>query len=116
MKIEEYFEEPEELEIAKRIFSYFHDSLFLQKNLSDAETILLAAYMLANKNKSNHLDRQELENLFITLGKKKDNFRKRLRDISGNKNNYLLNQEKTISITPPGLSYIRGLIRSNKDG
>ena len=80
MELKEYFT-GEEYELASKLFNLFHDSIFIKEKISDSDSIVLSTYMLVNKNKINNINRKDVEKLYLKFGKKRDNFRKRLRDV-----------------------------------
>ena len=90
MKLDQYFPE-EELSTARNLIFEFYDRLLLDDNLSDLDAVLLALYMCCNKNKRAEVNYNEVKDLFASMGRKEDNFRKRLHDA---KNANLVNERE----------------------
>lgn len=73
MKLNDYFPK-EEVEDAKYIIHEFHDKLLLDDKPSDKTALLLSLYMCSNKNKQSGIAYEEVRKLFVTVGRKEDNF------------------------------------------
>ena len=111
MKLDQYFPE-EELSTARNLIFEFYDRLLLDDNLSDLDAVLLALYMCCNKNKRAEVNYNEVKDLFASMGRKEDNFRKRLHDA---KNANLVNEReergtKFLSLTIKGLKRVKDLL------
>lgn len=73
MNLSDYFPK-DEVEDAKYIILEFHDKLLLDDKPSDRTALLLSLYMCSNKNKQSEITYDEVRKLFVTLGRKEDNF------------------------------------------
>ncbi|MGA3191145.1 MAG: hypothetical protein ABSD73_01370 [Candidatus Bathyarchaeia archaeon] len=73
MNLNDYFPK-DEVEDAKYIIHEFHDKLLLDDKPSDKTALLLSLYMCSNKNKQSEITYGEVRKLFVTLGRKEDNF------------------------------------------
>jgi len=65
----------EEVEDAKYIIHEFHGKLLLDDKPSDKIALLLSLYMCSNKNNLSEIIYDEVKNLFVTMGRKEDNFK-----------------------------------------
>ena len=73
MNLNDYFPK-EEVEDAKYAIHEFHDKLLLDDKPSDKNALLLSLYMCSNRNKQSEITYDEVRKLFVTLGRKEDNF------------------------------------------
>lgn len=77
MNLNDYFPK-EEVENAKYVIHEFYDKLLLDDKPSDKTALILSLYMCSNRNKQSEITYDEVRNLFVTLGRKADNFRANL--------------------------------------
>jgi hypothetical protein len=73
VNLNDYFSK-DEIEDAKYIVHEFHDKLLLDDKPSDKTALLLSLYMCSNKSKQSEITYDEVRKLFVTLGRKEDNF------------------------------------------
>lgn len=74
--LEGYFAHIGEKEKATSILTVLHGDILLDESISDPEAVLLATYMLGNKEKSNSISRDKVKEFFIFLGRDSVRFSK----------------------------------------
>lgn len=110
MNLEEFFPS-EEVEKAKRIFAKFYDKLFLNSKIKEPDTLLLCIYMLCNKNKTSKCKYNETKELFVSLGRKEENFRKVVYSLSQKRwIKKIENKETLLSLEFEGLKRIKEIL------
>jgi len=84
MNLEKYFPK-EEIELASKLITAFHEDYFLESKITDKKAIILVTYMLANKNKKNSILIKEAREFFVKFGRKEKSFLNRLSEIKKSK-------------------------------
>lgn len=107
----------EELEKAEKIIKKFHDRLILDSRINNPPAILLSAYMVSNKNKKGIINKKEVKELFISLGRKSEEFDKAFYEISGKRKGKrkLIDLEgDNLGLNFEGLEMIKKLLGKNE--
>jgi len=86
------------------LFHSYHDTNLADDSLSDIDVILACIYLIENKNKKTGVEYNELKKLFVSLGRKEDNFRK---IVSLAKKNKFISGDIHLSFLIGGLKKIR---------
>jgi hypothetical protein len=102
----------EEVEDAKYIIHEFHDKLLLDDKPSDKTALLLSLYMCSNKNKQSEITYDEVRKLFVTMGRKEDNFAVNL--FNAKKEGFVDEREegkvKLLSLKVKGLKEVKDML------
>lgn len=115
INLEGYFPE-KELEKAKKIIKKFHDRLILDSKINNPPAILLSTYMISNKNKKGIINKKDVKDLFISLGRKSGEFDKAFYEISGKRKGKrkLIDLEgDNLGLNFEGLEQIKKILKEN---
>lgn len=111
MNLNDYFPK-DEVEDAKYIIHEFHDKLLLDDKPSDKTALLLSLYMCSNKNKQSEITYDEVRKLFVTLGRKEENFAVNLFNAKkeGLADERQEGQVKLLCLKVKGLKEVKGML------
>lgn len=114
MKLEEFFPK-DEIELAKKIITFFHNDCFLNKRIEDKEAIILITYMLANKKKANNVTIKDAKELFIKFSRKEKSFSNRLNEMkkSRKKEGIVVNKNNELKLDRYGLEIVKRILNKN---
>jgi hypothetical protein len=115
---ESYFPE-EEIEFAKSIMKEFHGRMLLDSTINNPSALLLSIYMICNKIKQPTTEKIAVKELFISLGRKSEEFDKALYEISGKrkgKTKLIEINKEIISLNFNGLEKVKKILLGNKNG
>ncbi len=115
MEIKEYFQD-KEVDNARKIIKEFHGRILLDTLIKDPSALLLSTYMTSNRNKKAFVNKKEVKQVFLLLGRKPENFDKVFYEISGKrkgKKRFVDIKEEEISLNFDGLKEVESII--NKD-
>ena len=82
-----------------------HDTLVADSSLSDIDVILTALYLIEHQNEKSGAKYDECKDLFVSFGRKEDNFRKVLH--KGKKDSLLKESDRVLYFLSDGLKKIR---------
>jgi len=107
----EYFP-PAEIKWARSVIYEFHDKLFLDDKLSGTNALLIAFYMCSNKNKCSEVEYNEVRDLFVKLGRRKNDFKVYLHRArkEGLIDERKVNKSKLLSLKIKGLKTVKNLL------
>lgn len=99
------------LEIPNEISGLFHkrhDILIADNSLTDIDVILACIYLIENANKKAGVEYSECKEMFVSLGRKDDNFRASLS--RAKKNSFLREESRKLFFLSNGLNRIRKVL------
>jgi hypothetical protein len=117
MNLKEYFPE-EELDDAEKFIQEFHGKILLDGSISNPNAIILSTYMLSNKEKSPSIEKKRVRELFISFGRKAEEFDKAIYEVSGKrkgKKPFVNIDKEFIGISFNGLKKIKDVLRGIND-
>lgn len=116
MDLGEYFQE-EEIDNAKKFLVSFHDKLLLDDKINNTSALLLAIYMISNKDKKSMVQKSKVKDLFIKFGRKEKEFSKALYERCGKrktKKSWIDEKDDSIGLNFEGLNQIKKLLSSKE--
>ena len=120
MEIKEYFKEAE-LKKAKELINEFHGRMLLDTLVKNPSAAILSIYMACNKSKQPLSEKSAARELFISLGRKSEEFDKALYEISGKRKgkkgkDKLVDIDKDrIGLNFNGLKKVKDILRGGED-
>lgn len=118
MEIEEYFNKDEIIK-AEKLFINFYDKLFLDTKINNTNALLIAIYMISNKDKKSIIQKSKAKDLFLKFGRKEKEYSKAFYEISGKRKTKVGKREawieekgETISLNFEGLNQIKKLLNN----
>lgn len=120
MTLSKYFPKTEHAQ-AEKILVTFHDRLLLDEKINNNQALALAVYMISNEHQKSMVEKDKVRDLFLRMGRKEDEFRKTLYEISGKRKNgnkskqaWIDQKDNLLGLNFSGLSQV-GIILQNKD-
>ena len=107
--LSEYFPK-EEIGLARRLFNPFYGTLFLDKQIDNADAVLLSIYMACNYKKNSIIDRDDAREVYLKFGRRKDYFGIYLRRIISN--GLVEHQDNSLTLTIDGIERIKEILGS----
>lgn len=86
----------------------YYDRFLLDDSISNLDGVLLSIYLIDKKNKKSCAKYDEVKNLFISFGRKYDNFRVAVHNAK--KQNLIVDEDKYLCLLITGLKKIRKLL------
>lgn len=117
MNLKEYFPE-EEIRNAEKIIQEFHGRMLLDNLINNPTAIVLSLYMLSNKEKTSLISKKKVKELFISFGRKGEEFDKTIYEITGKRKGKakLIDVDgDNFGINFEGLKKIKNILKGIKD-
>ncbi len=120
MDLKEYFPK-EEVKNAEKFLVNFYDKLLLDNKINNTNALIIATYMISNKDKKSMVQKSKVKDLFIRFGRKEKEFSKALYEISGKRKTksgkreaWIEEKGETIGLNFKGLGQIKKLLNSKE--
>ena len=116
MTLKKYFFD-DEIKVASLIIEDFHGKMLLDPSIKNPSAVVLSTYMACNESKDPMIEKTRVKELFISLGRKPEEFDKALYEISGKRKGKErlidLDNEK-MGLNFNGLKKARGILKENE--